>query len=167
MTVQSCRPVFETACGALNYISENKGLRGSLTSVYPLSPGRDYYWHKQQRSIHRVHTTKTGSFAPGPTLAGTMTLSFRPISTSELLSVWVRSASSQSSPSSIVNSPVPIVLNKASSVSWGSPFRTEGPLACWGHERPYVVALWLPVYGPSGSGRRKRRFPTLTIWRFS
>jgi hypothetical protein len=66
----------------------------------------------------------------------------------------------QSSPSTIVI-PVPLMVDRTSSVPWGKSFRAGGVvLVCWGHERPNAVALCLPVYGPSGLGRRKRRFPT-------
>jgi hypothetical protein len=95
-----------------------------------------------------------------------MTLRFRPTTiVRSVLRMVVQSLpkASQSSPSTIVI-PVPLMVDRTSSVPWGKSFRAGGVvLVCWGHERPNAVALCLPVYGPSGLGRRKRRFPTLSF----
>ena len=92
LTVRSRRPDFESAWGAIYSDSEGTGSKTLQASYLHISTAkRVIISTSNNMANHRVHTTTTGNFEPGPALAGVTTLTVKPTVIISTLSVWVRS----------------------------------------------------------------------------
>ena len=82
MTIPSRGPVFETACGAICYVSNGKRTKALRGSHLRISTTK-WIIISTSETIpnHRLHTTTIGRFEPGIAWAGARTLTVKPTTT--------------------------------------------------------------------------------------
>lgn len=107
------------------------------------------------------HTATTGSFDVAVAVEGLITLMVRPCE--GMTMGFHKKYFDLYSQSSEEGNTVPkIELTTSSMTSSGRPVRIGSVMACCGQPGPMAVALCVPVYAGTATGRRNRRSPMLS-----